>query len=115
MLCEVRIYVRSAMVERRYSLWGPQRQLREHVRSAFGQILNPSFSRDSRLLTLHITKVQTTMTGCRSCAAMKDHAFHFLEAVFRKTEAFSVSFPNRSRRKCWLFRLKRGPTRSVSY
>ena len=47
-LCEVRIYVRSAMVERRCSLVGtPQRQLREHVRSP--HILNPCFSRDSRL------------------------------------------------------------------
>jgi hypothetical protein len=41
------------------------------------------------------------MTGCRSCAAMKDHAFLFSEAVFRKTEAFSLwsGIPRRITRK----------------
>jgi hypothetical protein len=42
-------------------------------------------------------------------------AFLFLEAMFRKTEAFCVSFPNQFQHSRWLFRLKNGIPRSVSY
>ena|ERR1700730_7756279 len=53
-LCEVRIYVRSAMVERRVLLGrgataATQGAPSVGLRPDYGHILNPSFSRDSRL------------------------------------------------------------------
>ena len=53
MLCEVRIYVRSAMVDVGCSLVGAaaatQGARSVGLRSDYGDILNPSFSRESRL------------------------------------------------------------------
>src|ERR1700676_1210674 len=71
-LCEARIYVQSAMVERRGLLGRAATQGARSVRLRSHPILplveTLVCSPAAHVLALHITKVQTTMTGCRSCA-----------------------------------------------